>query len=216
MQVVANGAHHHLARVEADADLHLDAVCAAHLGAVAPYGLLHGQGGVTGTHGVILMGHGRPKQGHNAVAHDLVHRALIAVHGRHQALQDRIEELAGLLGVAVGQEFHGALEVGKQHGDLLALAFQGTAGHENLLGEIGGRVGERRGRCVLWGCGSRRRGPRRTGPDQDPAVLIHRQALAVDEFLLQVLQRHLVELELPLQGAIGQTTPLTQQGDHLI
>ena len=37
-----------------------------------------------------------------------------------------IEELARLLGVAVGQQLRGALEVGKQHRDLLALAFQGA------------------------------------------------------------------------------------------
>ena len=37
-----------------------------------------------------------------------------------------IEELPGLLGVAVGQQLHRALEVGKEHGDLLAFAFQGS------------------------------------------------------------------------------------------
>ena len=61
----------------------------------------------------------------------------IAMHGVHHALQHRIEELPGLLGIAVGEEFHRALEVGKQHGDLLALAFQGAAGGEDFLGEIG-------------------------------------------------------------------------------
>ena len=86
----------------------------------------------------------RPKQRHDAVAHDLVHRALVAVHGGHHAFQHRVEELAGLFGVAVGQQFHGALEVGKQHRDLLALAFQGAFGGENLLGQIGRRVGLRR------------------------------------------------------------------------
>ena len=40
--------------------------------------------------------------------------------------------------------------------------------------------------------------------------------MAVNEFLLQVLQCHLVQLELPLQRTIGHTTPLAQQGDHLI
>ena len=49
------------------------------------------------------MGERRPKERHDAVTHDLVDGALIAVHGRHHALQDRIKELARLLGVAVGQ-----------------------------------------------------------------------------------------------------------------
>ena len=61
---------------------------------------------------------------------------------------------------------------------------------------------------------SRRSGPRLTGPDQDPALLIHRHALAVVEFLLQVL-RPPRQLDC-VQRAIGQTTSLAQQGDHLI
>jgi hypothetical protein len=64
------------------------------------------------------------------------------VDGRRDALQHRAKELVDLFWVTVGQEFHGALEVGEQHRDLLALAFQGTAGRENLFGQIGGRVGE--------------------------------------------------------------------------
>ena len=77
---------------------------------------------------MIFMRDRCPKQGHNAIAHDLVHGPLIAMHGRHHALQHRIEELACLLGVAVSQEFHGAFEIGKQYRDLLAFACQGTAG----------------------------------------------------------------------------------------
>jgi hypothetical protein len=73
----------------------------------------------------------------------LVDCAFIAVHGRHQPLQDGIEELPGFFGVAVGQEFHRAFEVGKQHGDLLALAFEGTTRGENFLREIGRGVGQR-------------------------------------------------------------------------
>ena len=98
MQVVADGAHHHLAGVEPDADLHLQAVGAAHLLGIAAHRRLHRQGGVTGPHGVILMGNGRAKQGHDAIAQHLVHRALIAVHGVHHALQGRIEELPGASG----------------------------------------------------------------------------------------------------------------------
>ena len=48
------------------------------------------------------------------------------VHGSHHALQHRVEEPPRFLGIAVGQQLHGAFEVGKQHGDLLALASQGA------------------------------------------------------------------------------------------
>ena len=89
VQVVANGPHHDLPGVEADADLHLDPMRAAHLFAVAADGLLHGQCRIAGPHGMVFMRNRRPKQGHNAIAHDLVHGAFVAVHGRHHALQHR-------------------------------------------------------------------------------------------------------------------------------
>ena len=85
---------------------------------------------------MILVRDGRAKQRHDAVAHHLVDRALIAVHGLHHALEHRVEELAGLFGIAVGQQLHRALEVGEQHGDLLALAFQGGLGGEDFLGQM--------------------------------------------------------------------------------
>ena len=44
----------------------------------------------------------------------------------------------------------------------------------------------------------------------------HREPLALDEFDLEILQRLVIELELPLEGAIGHTAPLAQQRDHLI
>jgi hypothetical protein len=128
VQVVANGPHHHLPRVEADADLHLDAVYAAYFVAVAADRFLHSQRRITGPYSVILMRNRRSKQGHNAIAHDLVHGPLIAMHGRHHALQHRVEQLPRLLRVAVGQEFHGAFEIGKQHRNLLAFAGQCSAG----------------------------------------------------------------------------------------
>ena len=166
---------------------------------------------------MVLMRQGRAKQRHDAVAHDLVHRALIAMHGLHHAFQHGIEELPGLLRVTVGEEFHGALEVGKQHGDLLALAFEGAAGGENLLGEIGGGVGERRlRRCRRWRGDGGRSGACIAGPYEDTAVLIQCQALAVNEFVLESLQVCLVELELELQGAIGQAAASLEHGDGLI
>jgi len=44
----------------------------------------------------------RPKQRHDPVAHHLVHGALIAMHG---------ENLPRLFGVAIGEQFHRALQV---------------------------------------------------------------------------------------------------------
>ncbi len=66
-----------------------------------------------------FMGNGRTEEGHNAIPHDLVDRVLVAVHGLDHPFQDRVQQWAGLLGVALGQQLHGALQVGKQHRDLL-------------------------------------------------------------------------------------------------
>ena len=87
------------------------------------------------------MGSGT-KERHDAIAHDLVDGAFIAMHRLHHALQDGVEQLPGLLRVALGQEFQRTFEIRKQHGDLLALAFEGTARGENFFGQVGRRVGE--------------------------------------------------------------------------
>ena len=60
------------------------------------------------------------------------------------------------------------------------------------------------------------RGPGVPQPDENAAMLVTRQVLGVDEFNLEVLDRLVIELELPLERAIGHTPPLAQQGDHLI
>ena len=48
--------------------------------------------------------------------------------------------LPSFLGVAVGDQLQGALDVGKQHRDLFALACQVAAGRQNLLGQVLGGV----------------------------------------------------------------------------
>jgi hypothetical protein len=70
--------------------------------------------------------------------------------GLHHPLENRVEQLAGLLGIAVGEELHRALEIGEQHGDLLALALERTLGREDLLGEVLGRVALRGSEARLW------------------------------------------------------------------
>jgi hypothetical protein len=43
------------------------------------------------------------------------------VHRLHHPFEDGVEERARLLGVAVGEQLHRALEIGEEHGHLLAL-----------------------------------------------------------------------------------------------
>jgi hypothetical protein len=101
------------------------------------------------------MGHRRAEQRHDPVAHDLVDRALVAVDGLHHPLEHRVQELGGLLGVPVGQQLHRPLEVGEEEGDLLALAFEGALGSEDLLGEMFRGVGVRRGEATSVLSGNR-------------------------------------------------------------
>src|ERR1043166_8421005 len=92
VEIVADRAHHHLAGIEPDADLHLAAMSAPDPLAVTPDRALHGQGGVAGPYSVILMGNGGAEQRHDAITHPLVDGPLVAMHGRHLALQHRVEE----------------------------------------------------------------------------------------------------------------------------
>src|SRR3712207_8093932 len=53
-----------------------------------------------------LVGERRAEEGHDAVAEDLVDSALVAVHRLHHAFEDRVEDAARFLGVAVRSEEH--------------------------------------------------------------------------------------------------------------
>ena len=141
VEIAADGPDHDLARVQPDADLERDAVGATHLLGIPAHGGLHVERGIARPHGVVLVGERRAEERHDPVAHDLVDRALVAVDGLHHPLEHRVEELPRLLGVAVGEQLHRALQVGEEHGDLLALAFEGGLRGEDLLGEVLGGVG---------------------------------------------------------------------------
>ena len=50
--------------------------------------------------------------------------ALEAMDGFHHVLEHGVEKLARLLGITVGEQLHGALEVGEEDGHLFAFAFE--------------------------------------------------------------------------------------------
>jgi hypothetical protein len=141
VQIAADRAHHHLARVQPHAYLDRRAVLALHLIAVARYALLHAQRRVASPHRMVLHRQGCPEQRHDAVAHDLVDRAFIVMHRVHHVFEHRIEDLARFLRVAIGQQLHRTFEVGKQHGDLLALALQRGSRSQDAIGQVRRRVG---------------------------------------------------------------------------
>ena len=61
VEIIANGAHHHLACVHPDAHLEGNPVGPLHLGRIVLHGLLHHQGRIAGPHRMIFMGNRRPK-----------------------------------------------------------------------------------------------------------------------------------------------------------
>jgi hypothetical protein len=139
-EVVADRADHDLAGVEPDADLHRHAMRASLLVGVSIDRLLHPQRGVARADGVVFVRNRRAEQRHDPVAHDLVHRALVAVDGVHHVPEHRVEDLARFLGIAVGQQLHRALEIGEQDGHLLPFAFERGLRGEDSLGEMSRRV----------------------------------------------------------------------------
>jgi hypothetical protein len=124
VQVVADRADHHLSRVQPHSDLDEHALGPSHGLGVLRYRFLHPERRVARAHRVILMGQRRAEQRHDAIAHDLVDGALVAVDGLHHPLEDGVEELARLLGVPVGEQLHRALQIGEEDRHLLTLALQ--------------------------------------------------------------------------------------------
>ncbi len=66
----------------------------------------------------------------------LVDRALEAVNAFCQDLEETIHDAVPLLRVELGGQFGRSPDVGEEHGHLLALAFEGAARGQDLLGEM--------------------------------------------------------------------------------
>ena len=82
---------------------------------------------------VLVSSEWRAEEGHDPVTHHLIDGALVAMDGLHHVLEDRVQDLPGLLGIAVGEELHRALEVGEQDSDLLAFALERGFRSEAIL-----------------------------------------------------------------------------------
>ena len=95
---------------------------------------------------MIFMSDRSAEQRHDAVPHDLVDRALVAVNRIHHQLEDRVKDLPGLLGVLVGEQLHRPFEVREQHGDQLAFSLKRRFGCQDLFGEVPRGVAIRRPR----------------------------------------------------------------------
>ena len=73
---------------------------------------------------MVLVGDGRPEKRHDPVAHQPVDSALVELNGRHHAVENRIEQTAGIIRIAVGHELRRSHDVREEHRDLLALVVE--------------------------------------------------------------------------------------------
>jgi hypothetical protein len=53
-------------------------------------------------------------------------------------------------------------------------------------------------------------------PDQAASRVIDHLRIRIEELLLQVVQRCIIELELPLEGTVGQAPPALEHGYRLV
>ena len=112
----------HLARVDPDPGGEVEPVLAAQLGGVLGDVVEHPQRREAGAPGVVLVGDRGAEDGHDPVAGEFVDGALEAVHLVGEDREEALHDLAPLLGVVLLGQVHRALDVGEEHGDLLALA----------------------------------------------------------------------------------------------
>ena len=145
-QIIADLPDDDLTGVEAHPDGEVEGVLESHLVRVAPQLLLKVERGVTRTLRMILVRERRSEQSHDSVAGILVHRALEAVHAICEDLEKALEYAVPLFGVELLGQLHRPLHVGEQHRHLLALAFEGGLGLQDLLSQMPRRVVARRAR----------------------------------------------------------------------
>jgi hypothetical protein len=141
VEIAADGPHDDLSGVQADTDLDHGPVSAPQLFRVLLHALLHHERRIARPHCVVLVGDRRAEERHDPIAHYLVDGAFVPVDGLHHALEHRVEELARLLGIAVGEQFHRALEVGEEDRDLFALTLQRGLRVDDPFGKVLRRVG---------------------------------------------------------------------------
>src|SRR5262249_3627474 len=89
MQIVADGTDDDLPRVESNSDRHRYPMRPLNLVCISRDGFLHSERRITSAHGMILMANRRTEEGHNPIAHNSVHGALVAVDRLNHALEYR-------------------------------------------------------------------------------------------------------------------------------
>ena len=139
-KIAADGADNYLTRIQAHADLDGNTLVSTYAFSVTFHRLLHSERGIAGANGVVFVSKRRTEQRHDAVAHDLVYCALVAMNSFHHELDYGIEELPCLFRVTVSKQFHGSLEISEKNSHLFSLTLERTFRRQDLLGQMFGCI----------------------------------------------------------------------------
>jgi hypothetical protein len=123
-QVVADPPDHDEAGVEAQTELELHASVLLELLAVTAKCFLDRQRRLDAAKGVILQGHGRPEEGHQAVPQELIDGSFVAMDGLRHEAQSPVHDLVHGFWVQALRQSGGVHDVAEQHRHLLALALE--------------------------------------------------------------------------------------------
>jgi hypothetical protein len=171
-QVGANRPDHDEAGVEPLPDLEGDAAPPLQVVAQLVQPPLDAERGVGGPLGMLFVRDRGAEERHDAVAEELVHRALVAVDLVQHQLERLVHQHVGVLGVELRGQRREARDVGEQDRHLLALSLERASGREDLVGEVPRRV--RLGRAEAGRLG--RRGHRMRALRAEPGAGGHRSA----------------------------------------
>ena len=92
-----------------------------------------------------------PEQSHHAVARELIHGSLVAVHLSEDALKRAVHQSVHVLGAELLGQLRRIREVRKEHGDVFAFALECRLLTQDLFDQVFGRVVTRCGRVLRGG-----------------------------------------------------------------
>ena len=140
-EIVADPADDHLARVETHAHREVEPLAQPELVRVAPELARQVERRIARPARMVLVRDRCAEERHDAVARELIDRALETVHALGEEGEEAVHDAMPGFGVDALGELHRTLHVGEEDRHLLALALEGGLRGKNLLGEVLGRIG---------------------------------------------------------------------------
>src|SRR4029077_11562147 len=92
---------------------------------------------------VVLVGDWGAEEGHEAVAEELVDRALVAVHLGEGECEEAVDDPVIFVGAGLRRQLGRADDVAEEDAHLFPFALDRAADGEDLITEMAGRVGRR-------------------------------------------------------------------------